>query len=92
MTNNGGAENRKEPRLPAEGAVRIWFTNPERFEIQGQLMDVSLSGFRMAHECSTLQAGQVVEFSRKDMAGQARVIWNRIVNTRVETGFLLVAR
>jgi hypothetical protein len=90
MMKNGGPENRKEPRLPAEGAVRIWFTNPERFEIQGKLMDVSVSGFRMAHEFSTLQAGQVVEFSRDDMSGHARVIWNRIVNTRVETGFLLV--
>lgn len=92
MTENGGAENRREPRQPAEGVIRIWFTNPEPFEVQGQLMDVSTSGFRMAHECSTLQAGQVVEFSRQDMAGSARVIWNRIVNTRVETGFLLVAR
>jgi hypothetical protein len=92
MTENGGPENRREPRQPAEGVIRIWFTNPEPFEIQGRLMDVSNSGFRMAHDCSTLQAGQVVEFSREDMAGSARVIWNRIVNTRVETGFLLVAR
>src|SRR5580704_6140689 len=84
-------DQRKEPRLPAEGAVRVWFANPEPFEIQGELLDVSDSGFRMSHECSTLQAGQMVEFAREKTAGRARVIWNRIANAHVETGFLLVA-
>jgi hypothetical protein len=84
-------DQRREPRRPAEGAVRVWFSNPEPFEIQGHLLDVSASGFRMAHECSTLQAGQMVEFAREEAAGRARVIWNRIVNAHVETGFLLVA-
>jgi hypothetical protein len=83
-------DQRKEPRHAAEGAVRVWFDNPEPFEIQGQLLDVSASGFRMAHECPTLQAGQMVEFAREKAAGRARVIWNRISNAHVETGFLLV--
>ena len=83
-------DQRKEPRVPAEGAVRVWFANPEPFEIQGELLDVSDSGFRMSHHCSTLQAGQMVEFAREKAAGRARVIWNRIANAHVETGFLLV--
>jgi hypothetical protein len=83
-------DQRKEPRRPAEGDIRVWFANPEPFEIQGQLLDVSASGFRMAHECSILQAGQMVEFAREKAAGRARVIWNRIANAHVETGFLLV--
>jgi hypothetical protein len=83
-------DQRKEQRRPAEGVIRVWFANPEPFEIQGQLLDVSASGFRMAHECSTLQAGQMVEFAREKAAGRARVIWNRIANAHVETGFLLV--
>jgi hypothetical protein len=83
-------DKRKEPRRRAEGAVRVWFSNPEPFEFRGQLLDVSVSGFRMAHDCSTLQAGQMVEFAREGDAGRARVIWNRIVNAHVETGFLLV--
>ncbi len=84
-------DQRKEPRRAADGAVRVWFANPEPFEIQGQLLDVSASGFRMAHDCSTLQAGQMVEFAREEAAGRARVMWNRIVNAHVESGFLLVA-
>lgn len=84
-------DQRKEPRRPAEGDVRVWFANPEPFEIRGRLLDVSASGFRMAHECSTLQAGQVVQFAGEEAAGRARVMWNRIVDAHVETGFLLVA-
>ena len=91
MTENGGPENRREPRQPAEGVIRIWFTNPEPFEIQGRLMDVSVSGFRMAHEFAALEAGQMVEFAHVEAAGRARVVWNRIADARVETGFVVVA-
>ena len=84
-------ENRKEPRRLADGAVRVWFTEPKPREIQGRLMDISTSGFRMSHQCADLEAGQVVEFSHVEAAGHARVIWNRILAARVETGFLVVA-
>jgi hypothetical protein len=83
-------ENRREPRRSAEGAVRVWFQDPQRLEIQGRLVDLSSSGFRMAHEFEGLPAGQVVEFSHPEAAGRARVIWNRIANARVETGFLVL--
>lgn len=83
-------ENRKEPRRQADGAVRIWFSNPERFEVEGRLVDVSASGFRMSHEYQPLQAGQTVEFAHIETAGRAKVIWNRIVGARVETGFVLL--
>ena len=83
-------EHRSEPRRPADGAVRVWFTGPQPREIQGRLMDISTRGFRMAHQCADLEAGQVVEFSHIEAAGHARVIWNRILSARVETGFLLV--
>ena len=74
----------------ADGAVRVWFTEPQHKEIQGRLMDISTRGFRMTHQCPDLEAGQVVEFSHPEAAGHARVIWNRILAARVETGFLLV--
>lgn len=60
-------------------------------EIEGRLMDVSPGGFRMSHHFASLAAGQVVEFSHIEAKGRARVIWNRIVAERVETGFLVVA-
>jgi len=84
-------DSRKEPRLPVSGEVRVRFENPHRREIQGQLVDLSASGFRMAHEYAALEAGQIVEFSHVEAAGRARVVWNRIADARVETGFLVVA-
>ncbi len=83
-------EMRREQRRKADGEVRIRFANPEPGEIEGRLVDISLSGFRMTHNHVTLAAGQVVEFTHPEAAGQARVMWNRVADDRVETGFLLV--
>jgi hypothetical protein len=50
---------------------------------------VSVSGFRMAHSCASLHSGQVVEFAHIEATGRARVMWNRIQASGVETGFLV---
>lgn len=84
-------DNRREPRRRADGEVRVWFGAPRSREILGRLIDVSASGFRMAHAYAALEAGQVVEFSYPQSAGRARVVWNRISDARVETGFLVEA-
>ena len=82
-------ELRREPRHRTKGTVTI---HTVRAEIQGQLVDVSESGFRVAHGDSSLEPGQVLEFVHREAAGHARVIWNRIFSGRVETGFLIVER
>jgi hypothetical protein len=82
-------ENRREPRRNATGAVKVWFEDPKRYEIQGELMDLSTSGFRMTHECRELCTGQVVQFSHLEAAGRAKVVWNRILTAHVESGFLV---
>ena len=84
-------EQRREPRQPAEGPVLVRFADPQPLEILGQLVDVSPSGFRMAHANQSLQSGQMVEFSHSFAAGAARVMWNRILDQCVETGFRIVA-
>jgi hypothetical protein len=84
-------EKRGEVRQPAEGPVLVSFSDPQRMEILGDLMDLSPSGFRMAHANQSLQSGQLVEFSHSLAVGVARVMWNRIMDHRVETGFRIVA-
>lgn len=84
-------EKRREQRRQASGMVRIRFSDPQPREIAGRLLDVSENGFRMTHDFRSLPAGQVVEFSHVEARGRARVIWNRIVEQSVETGFLVVA-
>ena len=82
-------EKRRETRRATTGNVRVRFTNPEPLEIAGKLMDVSMSGFRMAHDCASLHSGQVVEFAHIEATGRAKVMWNRILAGGVETGFLV---
>ena len=85
-------EKRREARRAASGTVRVKFTNPEPLEIDGKLMDVSVSGFRMAHDFVSLHSGQVVEFAHLEATGRAKVMWNRIMAGGVETGFLVFTR
>ena len=84
-------EQRREQRREVSGTVRISFSDPQLLQIEGRLMDVSASGFRMTHGFPSLAAGQLVEFTHLEARGQARVMWNRIVEERVETGFLVIA-
>ena len=83
-------EKRREPRRAASGSVRVRFTDPKAMEIEGRLIDVSPGGFRMSHHFASLEAGQMVEFVHVEARGHARVIWNRIADDTVETGFLVV--
>ena len=83
-------EKRKEVRRSAEGPVLVHFSDPQPMGILGELVDVSPSGFRMAHANQSLQSGQLVNFSHSLAVGTARVMWNRIMNERVQTGFRIV--
>lgn len=82
-------DQRREPRHPARGAVKI---KGQLGKIDGELVDVSSSGFRMEHQDKALKPGQVIEFWHAYAAGKARVIWNRILEGRVETGFFIEER
>lgn len=84
------SEKRREPRRAASGMVRVRLSEPAAAEIEGRLIDVSPSGFRMTHRFPSLATGQMVEFSHVEATGRARVIWNRILAEQVETGFLVV--
>jgi PilZ domain-containing protein len=82
-------EKRREERHAANGSVRVQFSNPRIVKIDGRLIDVSSGGFRMSHEYTSLAAGQVVDFTHAGATGRARVMWNRILESAVETGFLV---
>ena len=90
MNHSAIGEQRREVRRPASGSVRLNFSNPEATEIRGTLLDVSANGFRMLHECTSLNAGQIVRFAHAEATGEAQIVWNRILPDRVESGFLIV--
>src|SRR6185436_20377250 len=83
---------RTEPRLPAEGEVRLALGGPVPRTISGQLLDTSRSGFRAAHSSPLLETGSRVQFRHDRGAGVARVCWNRAAGGRWETGFLILSK
>lgn len=83
-------ERRSEPRLTTSGRVIINLSELPGTEIAGELLDVSRSGFRAQHDCRDLHSGQVVLFHHDGAAGRARVVWNRIADQLVESGFFVI--
>jgi hypothetical protein len=83
------AEQRREVRRAGKGQVVVHWITPRPAETEGRLVDVSRSGFRMAHRCAELSAGQEVEFTHGEGQGRARVVWTRIIAGTVETGFVV---
>ena len=83
-------ERRKEVREAADADLTLVVDNPLPEEVHGRLVDKSRSGFRARHSYPRFEPGQQVRFRHPDCEGQARVMWNRILDDRVETGFLVL--
>ena len=81
---------RAEQRFTIGGELLLSFDDPVHHEFRAELLDYSKSGFRAAHEYSALSTGQVVRFQRLVAWGQAKVVWNRILGEKVETGFVVL--
>ena len=84
------AERRSERRYHGQGPLKLVFEDPSPQEIVGRLLDYSKSGFRAVHAYTALHTGQVVAFEHAIAGGKARVMWNRIADDRVETGFFVI--
>lgn len=83
-------DRRSEQRHAGHGSLKLSFDDPAPQEVNGELLDYSTSGFRAEHPYTALHAGQEVAFQHAVAVGRARVMWNRIANDRVETGFLVI--
>ncbi len=83
-------ERRREAREPADEELTLLLDDPLPAEVHGRLVDISRSGFRARHSYPRFEPGQQVRFRYPASEGQARVMWNRILHDRVETGFLVL--
>jgi hypothetical protein len=83
-------ERRREKRRAAAGDLWLTVDGRATAEVRALLVDVSESGFRAAHECAGLGAGQVVGFHSDLASGRARVMWTRVLGPSVESGFLVI--
>ena len=85
-------DRRGEPREDAHGVVRLFTVTDERLVFQGEMRDLSVSGFRLQHAYQRVSSGDEYRFESPFSSGLARVMWNRIIDTSVETGFLILSR
>lgn len=83
-------EQRREDRRPAEGEVQLSTEGPGSFTFHGRLIDSSKSGFRASYQGASLATGQQVRFRHSLGEGRALVMWNRILEQRIESGFLIL--
>ena len=79
-------------RKAAGGPVRLSWDEPAPVDLDGLLVDIGEFGFRATHQCLTLEPGQEARFAHPGGSGRARVVWNRILPDRVETGFWILDR
>ena len=84
------SEKRSEHRYRAEGEILFSFDDPLRHEVTGLLRDHSNNGFRATHGYPALASGQVVAFQHLLASGEAKVVWNRIVEGIIESGFIIL--
>jgi hypothetical protein len=84
------AEQRAEVRSAAQGGVWFALDDADSGQFQGNLVDYSGRGFRAAHPQTSLSAGQRVHFRHSFGEGVALVMWNRILERHVESGFLVL--
>jgi hypothetical protein len=83
-------ERRRSVRYRAAGSVTLRQPEESNASFEGELLDISASGFRALHTNNQLRSGAECEFSLPGSKGQAKVVWNRITPTHVESGFLIL--
>jgi PilZ domain len=89
-------ENRREERFAADGTVCLVLDHDGTEAVYGRLVDVSESGFRVAHKSGELTRGRTLRFHFEDRnsgqlrSGWARVIWSRILESTIESGCYIV--
>ncbi len=83
-------ERRREERIAAQGEVVLVLETPQIFEVRGRLLDKSSGGFRASHMYPALTSGQVIRCRLEGVEVLVRVVWNRIIEEEVESGFLIL--
>ncbi len=80
-------ERRGGLRHAASAAVRL---DAGDSQVEGQLIDRSATGFRIAYCSGELSTGLEVDFVIGDQQGRARVVWNRFTQRHWESGLLVL--
>jgi len=83
-------DRRKEERHLVSLEKPVYVSWMQEESLLGRLVEMSRSGFRMAHQYRRFEAGQEVWVSLPWGRVRARVMWNRVYRRQVQTGFRMV--
>ena len=83
-------DRRGEPRFNATGDVRLVIGGPQALSIPARILDVSQNGMRVEHMYAALTSGILLQIESGTTQFTARVVWNRIKDDGVESGFYLL--
>eukprot|EP00611_Tribonema_gayanum_P025387 TRINITY_DN5761_c0_g1_i1.p2 TRINITY_DN5761_c0_g1~~TRINITY_DN5761_c0_g1_i1.p2 ORF type:complete len:103 (+),score=13.91 TRINITY_DN5761_c0_g1_i1:180-488(+) len=86
----GTDDRRTEPRFTASGEVRLVLEGSQPLSIPGRILDVSQHGMRIEHMYAALTSGTMLQIESGTTNYTARVVWNRINDDGVESGFYLL--
>ncbi len=84
-------ERRREERKRATGEVTIC-VNQGQTVLRGEMVDVSLSGFRMRYQGEPLDAGSEVEVTYPWGTVKARIMWLHVIAGWCDVGFLITEK
>jgi hypothetical protein len=85
-----GIERRRERRKQADDLVYLVVGLPRPQLVVAKLADLSSGGFRAVHDHMRLAAGEAVQFLQSSSSGTAVVVWSRILDGAVESGFQIL--
>jgi hypothetical protein len=85
-----GIERRRERRKQAHDVVYLVVGIPRPQLVVAKLVDLSSGGFRAVHDHMRLAAGDAVQYFQSSTSGSAVVVWSRILDGAVESGFQIL--
>ena len=83
-------DRRIDQRSPCADPVEMFFSNPSPIAVSGTLVDQSPSGFRVKHECPTLDPGLEISYCRDGEMGHARVVWTMVAGSHRMSGMVVL--
>jgi hypothetical protein len=85
------SDRRRATRQASSGRVEISFQDPVPATVEGELIEVSKTGFRASHASKGLNPGLEIEYRHDGHSGRARVIWTHVQEGNRVSGFLILA-
>jgi hypothetical protein len=83
-------DRRREPRHSANDEILLFVPTPQILTIRARLIDRSANGFRASHMYPALTSGQLIHCRLDGADLSVRVVWNRILEEEMESGFLIL--